>query len=211
MELKWLGHASWEIKVGNKVIYIDPYEGEPKDKADLILSSHSHSDHCNPDKVKPVLKDGTIIVAPKDCEEKLNAKVRSLKPGESEAFGDILVEAVEAYNYKRFRSPGEPFHPKGFGVGYLIKAEGKTVYHTGDTDFIKEMKQLEGVDLMLTVTGGTYTMDNPEAAEAVISIGPSVAIPQHIWDTTPGEFKKKVEAESDTKVVILKPGDTYIL
>lgn len=211
LEIKWLGHASWKLKAGGKVIYIDPYEGEPDEEADLILASHSHSDHCNPDKVNPVKGDKTVIVAPADCAEKLETSVKSLKPGESLTLGDVTVEAVEAYNYKRFRSPGVPFHPRGLGVGYLIKADGKTVYHTGDTDFIEEMKELKGIDLMLAVSGGTYTMDNPEAAEATIAVNPRVAMPQHVWDTDPSEYKEKVEASSDIEVVILKPGDTYKL
>jgi len=121
----------------------------------------------------------------------------------------VTIEAVEAYNNKRFRSPGVPFHPKGLGVGYLVKAGGKTVYHVGDSDFIPEMKALEGVDVLLIPSGGTYTMDAEDAAEATAAIKPKVAIPMHIWDTDPGEYKEKVESASDTKVVILKPGDTY--
>lgn len=211
MEIKWMGHASWKVEATGKVIYIDPHEGEPEEEADLLLVSHSHFDHCNPDKAKPIIGKGTTVVAPADCGRKLGVRVRSLKPGESATFGDLTVEAVEAYNYKRFRSPGEPYHPRGLGVGYLIRAEGKTLYHTGDTDFIDEMKELDGVDVMFVASGGTYTMDNPEAADAVMAVGPKVAFPMHIWDTDPGELKDKVEANSDIEVVILKPGETYSL
>jgi len=112
---------------------------------------------------------------------------------------------------KRFRSPGMPFHPKGLGVGYLIKAEGKKVYHVGDSDYIPEMDELKDVDVLLIPAGGTYTMDAEDAAEATIAINPKIAVPVHIWDTDPGEYKKKVEAASDVKVLILKPGDTFDL
>ena len=211
MELKWLGHASWKIKTGGKTIYIDPYEGEYDEVADIILASHVHQDHCHIEKVGMVKGDKTTVVAPKDCGEKLGYPVKSLKPGEKAEFGEVTIKAVEAYNYKRFRSPGVPFHPKGLGVGYIIKGEGKKVYHTGDTDFIDEMKELKDIDALLIVSGGTYTMDNPEAAEATIAINPKLAVPQHIWDTDPSEFKKKVEAGSDTKVKIMKPGETFTL
>ena len=211
MEVKWLGHASWKIKTGGKVIYIDPYEGNYDEKADLILSTHHHDDHCKPEKVMQARGDKTVIVALPECGKKLGVPVKSLKPGEKATFGDVTVEAVEAYNYKRFRSPGNPFHPKGIGVGYLIKAEGKTVYHAGDTDFIDEMKKLRDVDLLLIPSGGTYTMDAPEAAEATLAIKPKQAVPMHIWDTDPGEFKKRVEAGGVTKVTVMKPGDTLKL
>jgi L-ascorbate metabolism protein UlaG (beta-lactamase superfamily) len=211
LEVKWLGHASWKIKTGDKVIYIDPYEGSYDEKADLILSTHHHDDHCKPEKVMQARGDKTIIVAPPECGKKLGVPVKSLKPGEKATFGNVTVEAVEAYNYKRFRSPGNPFHSKGIGVGYLIKAEGKTVYHAGDTDFIDEMKKLKNVDLLLIPSGGTYTMDAPEAAEATLAIKPKQAVPMHIWDTDPNEYKKRVEAGGVTKVTVMKPGETLKL
>jgi L-ascorbate metabolism protein UlaG (beta-lactamase superfamily) len=206
MELKWLGHASWLLKTGDKNIYLDPYEGEYKEKADIILSTHHHDDHCKPDKIALIKTNNTNIVATKECGKKINELVISLNPGESTSIGNVTIEAVEAYNFKRFRSPGTPFHPKGIGVGYLIKAEGKTIYHSGDTDFIEEMKQLNKIDVMLVPSGGTYTMDNQEAAEATIAVNPKKAIPMHIWDTDPTEFKEIVEEKTDTQVIIMIPG-----
>ena len=211
MRLKWLGHASWKIKTGGMVIYVDPYQGDYDEEADLILASHSHTDHCEPSKFKMVTGDETVVVAPADCAEKIGSPVKSLKPGEKAAFGEVEVEAVEAYNVKRFRSPGNPFHPKGLGVGYLIRAEGKTVYHVGDSDFIPEMKELGDIDLLLIPSGGTYTMDNEDAAEAAVTIRPKKVIPMHIWDTDPGGFKRNVESVSDVQVVMMRPGDSYEL
>ena len=207
MKLKWLGHASWKVKTDGKTIYVDPYQGDYDEVADIILSTHIHQDHCDPEKINCVKGRDTVIIAPADCETKIGSPVRSLKPGEKAVFDEVTIEAVQAYNYKRFRSPGTPYHPKGLGVGYLIKADGKVVYHAGDTDFIDEMKDLEDIDLALLPSGGTYTMDNEEAAEAAIAIHPKTAVPMHIWDTDPGVFKKKVESESDVKVVVVRPGD----
>jgi len=211
LKLKWLGHASWKLKAGGKTIYIDPYEGDYDEKADIILASHSHTDHCEPSKVKEATGDDTVVIAPADCAEKIGAPVKSLKPGEKAEFGEVTVKAVEAYNVKRFRSPGVPFHPKGLGVGYIVKAEGKKVYHVGDSDYIPEMNELKDIDVLLIPSGGTYTMDAEDAAEATVAINPKIAVPVHIWDTDPGEYKKKVEAASDVKVMILKPGDTFDL
>ena len=209
MKLEWLGHASWKLTAGGMTIYIDPYEGEYDEEADIILASHSHTDHCEPSKVNAVKGDDTIIIAPSDCAEKIGSLVKSLRPGEEVVYGDVTIKAVEAYNVKRFRSPGVPFHPKGLGVGYLISSGGKTIYHVGDSDYIPEMNELSGIDVLLIPSGGTYTMDNDDAAEAAVAIGPSVAIPMHMWDTDSGEFKRKVESSSDVKVSVLSPGDTY--
>ena len=209
--VKWLGHASFIVKAEGKTIYIDPYEGEYDEKADLILVTHSHHDHCDPFKINKIREDHTTIIAPKDCAPKIGGKVKTLKPREKAIVENITVEATEAYNYKRFRSPGIPYHPKGLGVGYLITAEGKTVYHAGDTDFIPEMNRLGKIDLALLPSGGTYTMNNPEAVEATLAIKPKVAVPMHCWDTDPAEFKKDIEARSRIKVVTLRSGQQYTL
>ena len=211
MELKWLGHASWKLKTEGVTIYIDPYEGEYDEPADIILSTHQHDDHCKPDKVSLIKADETMIIATPECGKKLGVKVKSLKPGESTRIGDIAVKAVEAYNFKRFRNPGEPYHPKGLGVGYIVFAEGKSIYHVGDSDFIEEMKDLNDIDVMLVPSGGTYTMDCPDATEAAMAVNPVLAIPMHIWDTDPSDFKTQVESASTTNVKIMKPGETLSL
>lgn len=209
VSVKWLGHASFEIKADGKVVYIDPYEGDYTDKADLVLVSHSHFDHCDASKIAKVLKRDTLIIAPADCASKIGAKPLSLKPRERLSHENITVEAVEAYNYKRFRSPGVPYHPKGLGVGYLITIGDKTVYHAGDTDFIPEMEKLKNIYLALLPTGGTYTMDNQEAAQAALTINPKYVVPMHRWNTNPEEFRREVESKSQIKVLLLKPGESF--
>jgi len=208
--LKWLAHSGFQIKAEGKTIYIDLEKyGEFSEKADLILVTHSHTDHCDPAQIQKARKPDTLIIAPVDCVSKIGGKVKKLKAGEDTRVGNIKVKAVEAYNIKRFRSPGTPFHPKGLGVGYLITAEGKTVYHAGDTDFIPEMRQLGNVDVALLPSGDTYTMDNNDVAEAALALKPKYVIPMHRWSTNPEELKSKVETKSKVKVVLLKEGEEY--
>ena len=207
--VKWLGHASFQIKAEGKNIYIDPYEGEYTEKADLVLVTHSHFDHCDTSKIEKVMKENTVIICPPECVSRLSGNVKAIKPGEKIEVNDVIVEAVHAYNYKRFRSPGNPFHPKGFGNGYIITVGGKRIYHAGDTDFIPEMKDLKNISLALLPSGGTYTMDNSEAAEAALAIKPEAVIPMHRWDSDPEVFRRKVEESSDIKVILLNPGEEY--
>jgi len=207
--VKWLGHASFQIKAEGKNIYIDPYEGEYAEKADLVLVTHSHFDHCDASKIEKVMKENTVIICPPECVSRLSGNVKAIKPGEKIEVDGVIVEAVHAYNYKRFRSPGNPFHPKGFGNGYIITVGGKRIYHAGDTDFIPEMKDLKNISLALLPSGGTYTMDNSEAAEAALAIKPEAVIPMHRWDSDPEVFRRKVEESSDIKVILLNPGEEY--
>jgi len=66
VEIKWLGHAGFLIK-NSKVIYIDPYNiKDESEKADLILLTHSHYDHCSVADIGKVIKEGTKNVA--DCQ-----------------------------------------------------------------------------------------------------------------------------------------------
>ena len=215
ISIKWLAQAGFQIKTAEKIIYIDlvyykKYKekiGEISEKADLILVTHAHGDHCQPTTLEKVRKDDTVVIAPSQCAKKIGGNVKILNPGEEAAFDDITIKAVEAHNYKRFRSPGKPWHPKGYGVGYVITIEGKTIYHAGDTDFIPEMRNLGQVDVALLPTGNKYTMDNLEAAEAAVMINPEIVLSMHRWDTNPEEFREKVEANSAIKVVILQEGE----
>ena len=134
----------------------------------------------------------------------LSASVRWKKEGGKKKFDSIQIEAVPAYN------PRKPFHPKDTGrVGWLVTSGGITVYHAGDTDVIPEMMELSGrVDIALLPVGGTYTMSEPEAAEAVRMINPKVVIPMHYGyiegtQGDPEKFKACVGVSSE--VVILEP------
>jgi len=211
--VKWLGHASFQIRTTDKIIYIDLKKYgkvvETSEKADIILVTHNHGDHCSPPKIQKLQKKDTIIIAPKNCASRINGNVKTLKPREEITINNIRIEAVEAYNIKRFKPSGKLWHPKGYGVGYLIKVEGKTIYHAGDTDFIPEMRHLQNIDLALLPTGDKYTMDNAEAAEAAIAINPKIAMAMHTWETDREEFKRKVEANSKTEVVLLQEGEEY--
>ncbi len=71
------------------------------------------------------------------------------------------------------------------------------------------MRKLGCIDIALLPTGNKYTMDNIEAAEATIAIDPRVVIPMHHWDTNREEFRKKVEANSKIKVMVLGKGEEY--
>ena len=177
--IHWLGHDTFRIE-NDKIIYIDPFRlrGKPP-KADLILITHDHSDHCSPDDVAKIAKDDMVIVTIAAAARRLKGDVRVVKPGDSLTVLGIPIETVSAYNVSKFRSPGVPFHPKESGhVGFILTVGGLRIYHAGDTDVIPEMDDIEA-DIALLPVGGTYTMTADEAAQAANRIQPKVAIPMH--------------------------------
>ena len=175
--LYWLGHASFKIKVNSKTMYIDPYELEDTEEADIVLITHAHYDHCSISDLQKIVGENTVILAPGDCTSKFAGKVKGnlvlVGPNEKKVIEGISIETVPAYNTNK------QFHPKENGwVGYIINASGTRIYHAGDTDIIPEMDSIS-TDVALLPVGGTYTMDAEEAARACDAIKPKVAIPMH--------------------------------
>jgi L-ascorbate metabolism protein UlaG (beta-lactamase superfamily) len=212
MMLKWLGHASFLLETGGKKIYIDPYAGEYDEKADAVLISHSHGDHCDLEKLAMVRTPETVIYTSEACAEGIPpGNVVTMSPGEEASFHGIVIHAVEAYNFKRFRSPGVPYHPVGIQVAFIVESEGKRVYHVGDSDYLPSMNELGNITLALIPIMGRATMDVDEAVEAAIGIAPEMAVPVHWRDSDPEEFKAKVEARSTLKVILMKDGETLTL
>lgn len=209
MRIKWLGHASFLINSDGKNVYIDPYAGEYTEMADLILVTHDHRDHCDLHKISQVVKPDTIIATCLSTAGKvrgIGVEVIPLEPGEEKEAKGFKVLGVEAYNTHRFRSPETPFHPKGTQVAFIVEAEGKRLYHAGDTDLLASMKDLGPVDVAMIPVGGHYTMDVEEAVEAVLAIKPRMVLPMHRRNADVEEFKRLVEEKSDAKVLILSEG-----
>jgi L-ascorbate metabolism protein UlaG (beta-lactamase superfamily) len=194
VDIEWLGHASFRFKADNKVIYVDPFKIPGGEKADIILITHDHYDHCDPGSINSVKKPETIVIGPESCSSKI-PEIRKIKSGETISLKDIEIKAVPAYNI------GKSFHPRGSGVGFVVKIAGKTIYHAGDTDRIPEMENLKNIDVALLPAGGTYTMNAEEAAEAANVIKPAIAIPMH-WGKIIGSKEDAIKFKDLCKVQV---------
>jgi L-ascorbate metabolism protein UlaG (beta-lactamase superfamily) len=185
VDLEWLGHSSFRFRFNNLIIYIDPYQINSSEKADLILITHSHYDHCSQQDINNLAKDGTIILCTPDCQSKLNRLEKNLtinlvEPGKEFLIESIKIKAVDSYNLNK------KFHPKLEGwVGYVVQMGNTIVYHAGDCDLIKEMNDLTGYGkkdnffVALLPIGGMFTMNYQEAFEAAKILKPSLALPIH--------------------------------
>lgn len=210
-QLKRLGHDSFRLD-GPPVIYIDPWKlSQDFPKADIVLITHDHFDHCSEDDVRRISQDGTIVIANPRAAQKLGASVRVLRPGESLTVADVTITAFPAYNTNKFRSPGQHFHPKADeGNGYIITVDGEKLYHAGDTDFIPEMSQLQATVALLPVSG-TYVMTAEEAFEAAKVIQAEYFVPMHYGDIVGGQgdvekFRYLCESQG-LRVVVLSTSE----
>ena len=169
-KLLWSGHSSF-IYEGKPLIYFDPFALHRLRRADIILVGHDHPRHCSPADIERVRRAPTVILADEHSTRHIPPPVISMAPGQQETIGDILIEAVPAYNLNT------SFHPQRKAyLGFIVTLEGLRLYHAGDTDFIPEMHDLK-VDIALLPVSGFTVMDAEEAAQAALALHPQVAIP----------------------------------
>lgn len=180
LDIERLNHAAFKIK-GSQTVYVDPFHiAEGLEKADIILISHEHFDHCSVEDIRKIANENTTVVTVADNLSKLhNMKLKQVllvEPGKAVTIGSAKIEAVPAYNTNK------RFHPKdNLWVGFILDMDGNRVYHAGDTDMIPEMSGFK-TDVALLPVSGTYVMTAEEAASAAEKIKPKIAIPMHYGD-----------------------------
>lgn len=198
--IQWLGHDTFRI-AGEKVVYTDPFRIMTADRADLILITHEHHDHCSPEDIRKIQGPETQIIAPLDCVSKLEGNVRGVRPGDKIEAAGVMIEVVPSYNKDK------KFHPKDKGwVGYIFTLLGRRIYLAGDTDYIPEMRDFRA-DIALLPVSGTYVMTAQEAVLAALDIRPSVAIPMHYGSIVGSEADAEAFADGlrgKIEVVVLK-------
>ena len=198
--IKVFAQNSIRITMGNKKIYIDPFQMKesPKD-ADFIFITHEHSDHYSPEDMKKVAGNNTTLILPESMQgkkaeaSKIVARIETVKPSETKTVDGLEFTTVPAYNVNK------QFHPKSNGwVGYILNVNGTKIYIAGDMDATDEAKAVK-CDVALVPVGGTYTMTATEAADLINIIQPKVAIPVHYGSVVgsaadANTFKEKVKA-----------------
>ncbi len=167
IDIKWFPPSWFQIESRDKIIYIDPaylkkyYTNYPKkiefyswpdpidglpekdlERADIILVTHHHKDHCKSVTVNRLRKKRTSVIAPKRCLKELGKNITVIEAGEEVAIDKVRIRAVEAYNREK-SDKTKAAHKKGIGLGYVIYIEGKSIYHAGDTYLIPEMEDID--------------------------------------------------------------------
>lgn len=205
LEITFIGHGSIMCRFNEMIIHIDPvsdmgdYSQLPK--ADIILVTHDHFDHFNRGTIKMLSKEGTEIIGSGTCAKEA-AECTVMKNGETKTVKGLKIEAVPAYNMKHMRSPGNPFHPKGIGNGYIITFGDKRLYAAGDTENIPEMKKLSGIDIAFLPMNLPYTMTPEMVADAALMFRPKILYPYHFGETDTSKLVDLLKDNQDIEVRI---------
>jgi L-ascorbate metabolism protein UlaG (beta-lactamase superfamily) len=225
MDIRFLGHACFELSHGHTTVLIDPFlSGNPLAAAAAdevspshIFLTHGHQDHY-----------GDVV----DIAKRTNAKCAAIVELAGE-LGDQGVENVSDPNIGgtvTFEDAGlwvrltPAWHtsttPNGLvntPAGLVIGLGDKVVYHLGDTGLFSDLelvKQRDEIDVALMCIGGHYTMDRHDGVRAAELVGAKQVIPCHYNTFPPIEtdaqaFKSDVESQTSSEVVVLEPGDTH--
>ena len=224
MDIRFLGHACFELSDGDTRVLVDPFlTGNPKaaiEAGDVdpthIFLTHGHADHLG-DTVDIAKRSGAQTVAIVELANELGESgVENVSDpnlgGTVEFDGGLWVRYVPAW-HTAVSPSGTPHTPAGIVVGL----GGKVVYHLGDTALFSDLAlpgRRTSIDVALMCIGGHYTMDRHDGVQAAGLVGAQRIIPCHYGTFPPIEtdaeaFKREVETSTDSKVVILEPGDTH--
>jgi L-ascorbate metabolism protein UlaG (beta-lactamase superfamily) len=223
VDIRFLGHACFELTDGETRVLIDPFlTGNPRAAADPselepthIFLTHGHPDHYG-DIVDIAKRTGAPVVTIAEIAGELSGagveNVSDPNLGGTVEFDDVWVRLVPAWH-----TSTTPNGTASVPAGMVIGLGGKIVYHLGDTALFSDLRlvgERNPVDVALMCVGGHYTMDRHDAVKAAELVGAGTVIPCH-YDTFPPietdaeAFKADVESQTSSKVAILAPGETF--
>jgi L-ascorbate metabolism protein UlaG (beta-lactamase superfamily) len=225
VEIRFLGHASFEIADGSARILIDPFLRPDNPAAAVgpeevdpthVLLTHGHGDHMT-HAVEVAKRTGAKCVGLVELARWLSEQgvedVVDLNLGGTVELEFGWVKLVPAFHTNTLPD-GRVI---GLSAGLVIGVGAATVYHLGDTCLFSDLRLIAArtpVNVALVPIGGHYTMDQDDAVTAAELLDADIVIPMH-YDTfppveaDPERFKAEVESRTSSEVVILRPGESY--
>ena len=226
MKITFYGHSCFLIETGSHRLIIDPFlTGNPdaaiaakEVRVDHVLVTHGHEDHTC-DVLEIAKANDATVVANYEIAEYFGAKgakSHGMNPGGGFAFPFGRVKLTIAHHSSSLNAGLNPIY-LGSPCGIVIEAEGKKIYHAGDTALFMDMQLIgrAGLDLAILPIGDNYTMGPDDALDALDFLKPKVAVPMH-FNTWPPIAQDAAAfagaaARRGHKVEVLKPGASLTL
>ncbi len=196
MRVTYFGHSTFLVEIAGQRLVFDPFlrdnpHGSVDPAAvpcDYVLCSHAHDDHIA-DALNLAKLHGATIVAPYELANHFaqhGAKTLDLMPGGGVDLSWGRIQMTPAVHSSALELPKGENRAMGLAAGYVVRADGKSLYHAGDTALFGDMKLIgrHGLDLALIPIGDFYTMGPADAVEALNLLRPKLAVPMH-YNTFP--------------------------
>ena len=195
MRITFYGHATFLVETASYRILIDPFfTGNPSSSetaenitCDHIILSHGHEDHTV-DAAEIAKANDATIIANFEIAEYFAAqglKTHGMNPGGGFNFPFGRAALTPAIHTSSLKAGSNPIY-MGTACGIIIEAEGKRLYHAGDTALFSDMQLIgrHGLDLALLPIGDNFTMGPTDALDALDFLKPKFAVPMH-YNTWP--------------------------
>jgi L-ascorbate metabolism protein UlaG (beta-lactamase superfamily) len=223
MRVTYYGHSCFLVETAKARLLIDAFLNDnplspikaADVKCDYVLLSHGHDDHTG-DALEIAQRCGATIVANFELAEYFGAKgakTHSMNPGGGFNFPFGRVKLTLAHHTSSLEAGLRPIY-LGNPCGIILQADGKTLYHAGDTALFLDMQLIgrAGLDLALLPIGDNYTMGPEDAVTALDFLKPKLAVPIHFntWPIIaqdPTAFASRA-AQSGHTVRVMRPGES---
>jgi L-ascorbate metabolism protein UlaG (beta-lactamase superfamily) len=200
-----VNHASFVMSWNGKWIYNDPVGGAGPyanwPRADLILVSHSHSDHYDATTLTALRGSNGVIIAPQALYNAMSTSLRSntwvLAYNAATNVIGINVLAVPGYN---------GYHAYGMNNAYVLTVGGKRIFTSGDTGDVPEIRAVTNVDVAFFCMNLPFTTNWIGATNVIRAMRPRVLYPYHYRDspgntvTNPPLFKQMLGLDAGVEV-----------